>query len=100
MIERYSNVSIKKETLIKEFEYTEKQLSLLVSRGFLLPQINMTDRYWFSMPGQGKFMSNLSNGRTEILRIIKKRHTKDIMEKVINNVYLYIYLFTERENSC
>ncbi|KAI7888454.1 serine-threonine protein kinase 19-domain-containing protein [Mucor mucedo] len=83
VIEKYISTSIKKEILRSEFEYNEKQVSFLVSRGFLLPHMNTPDLYWFSIPRQGKFMSNLSNGRTEILRIIKKRPTRDIMEKML-----------------
>lgn len=82
VIDKYTAISIKKDILINEFKYNEKQISLLVSFGFLLPHPKIIDLFWFSIRGQGKFMSNLLNGRTETLRIIKKRNTKDIMEKV------------------
>ncbi|KAI7901489.1 serine-threonine protein kinase 19-domain-containing protein [Cokeromyces recurvatus] len=77
---RYNEVSIFKGVLMKEFGLTEKNMSQLVTYGLLLPHIQM-DFYWFSVRKQGSFMSNLKNGRIEILRILKRRHTKDIMEK-------------------
>jgi hypothetical protein len=61
-----------------------------VSFGLLLPHMQV-GRYWFSVRKQGSFMSNITAGRLEILRILKKRNTKDIMEKVCytqrTNVY-------------
>lgn len=102
MIDKYTAVSIKKDILLTEFQYNEKQISLLVSTGFLLPHQSTPDLFWFSIRGQGRFMSNLSNGRTEILRIIKKRNTKDIMEKVKVNKYFLTFFFIiyTKEKSC
>ncbi len=53
----------------------------LVMNGFLLPHLQV-GLYWFSIRKQGHFMTNVSNGRSEITRILKKRATKDIMESV------------------
>lgn len=78
----HNTVSIKKEILVKDFNMNEKQIAQLVSSGYLLPHSSILGLYWFSVQNQGKFMANLSGGRIEILRIIKKRNTKDIMEKV------------------
>lgn len=89
----HNNVSIKKEILVKDFNMDEKQIAQLVSSGYLLPHSSVLGLYWFSVQNQGKFMSNLSGGRTEILRIIKKRNTKDIMEKLLKQKKLHKTIF-------
>ncbi|KAI9342431.1 serine-threonine protein kinase 19-domain-containing protein [Pilaira anomala] len=83
-------VSIDKEGL-KEFK--EKEVSELVQEGFLLPHRTTTDVYWFSVRGQGRFMSSMVSGRIEILRILKKRHTKDIFEKLLKQKKLHKTIF-------
>ncbi|CAO3656753.1 unnamed protein product [Mucor hiemalis] len=89
----HNNASIKKEILVKEFNMDDKQIAQLVSSGYLLPHSSILDLYWFSVHNQGKFMSNLSGGRIEILRIIKKRNTRDIMEKLLKQKKLHKTIF-------
>lgn len=64
-----------------DITYTTFKCSQLVNYGLLLPHLQV-GLFWFSIPKQGSFMTNLMNGRQEILRILKRRNTKDIMEKV------------------
>lgn len=49
--------------------------------GLLLPHLQ-PDLYWFSIRRQGLFMSHYTKGRAEILRMLKRRPTKDLLEKV------------------
>lgn len=49
--------------------------------GLLLPQKD-PELYWFAIRRQGLFMSNYTKGRVEILRMLKRRQTKDMLEKV------------------
>lgn len=41
-------------------------------------------------------MSSLSNGRLQILRILKRRNTKDIMEKVC---YTFVFIWNEKKKN-
>lgn len=61
--------------------FTDKELTQLCKYGLLLPHMKK-DSYWFAIRRQGVFMSSFLKGRAEMLRILKKRSTKDIMEKV------------------
>ncbi|KAI8986342.1 serine-threonine protein kinase 19-domain-containing protein [Pilobolus umbonatus] len=81
-------VSISRHTLLEDVKLTEKEISILVSYGLLLPHIQL-DLYWFSIRRQGHFMSNILGGRTELLRMLNKRHTKDILEKLLKTKRLH-----------
>ncbi|KAI8880074.1 hypothetical protein K501DRAFT_255623 [Backusella circina FSU 941] len=74
---QYNQTAIKKDVLIKA-NISEKQITYLISQGFLLPHTQL-NTYWFSIRKQGQFMSNIITGRNEIIRILKKRSTKDIL---------------------
>ncbi|ORZ01311.1 serine-threonine protein kinase 19-domain-containing protein [Syncephalastrum racemosum] len=62
------------------YEFNEKEISYLTQYGLLLPHTELGS-YWFSIRRQGYFMSNYTKGRIEILRILKRRPTKDILLK-------------------
>ncbi|KAI9250325.1 serine-threonine protein kinase 19-domain-containing protein [Sporodiniella umbellata] len=79
--EYYTQTSISVESMY-EFGLDDKVIKQLVKHGFLLPHIQ-ENLYWFSIKNQGCFMANIRKGREEILKIIKKRTTKDIMENVL-----------------
>ncbi|KAI8366129.1 serine-threonine protein kinase 19 [Blakeslea trispora] len=81
-VQHVNEVTVSKDKLMDTFSMTEKQIAQLVSFGLLLPHTHI-DLYWFSIRGQGLFMSKLNSGRTEILRMLKKRHTHNIMEKLL-----------------
>ncbi|KAI8643894.1 serine-threonine protein kinase 19-domain-containing protein [Parasitella parasitica] len=79
----YNQVSITKETLVESCHFSEQNISQLVASGLLIPHHIQMGVFWFSVHNQGSFMSSLSNGRLQILRILKRRSTKDIMEKLL-----------------
>ncbi|CEJ04283.1 hypothetical protein RMCBS344292_18250 [Rhizopus microsporus] len=80
--ERYFNqVTISTHDL-NEFGLNDLGIKELVNNGLLIPHLQV-NLYWFSIRKQGYFMSNIAHGRTEILRMISKRPTKDIMETLL-----------------
>ncbi|KAI9497249.1 serine-threonine protein kinase 19-domain-containing protein [Zychaea mexicana] len=76
---RHNDVAVSQKS--EEFTFNDKEVSCLVKHGLMLPHIQKTDTYWFAIRRQGMFMSHYLKGRTEILRILKKRPTHDILEK-------------------
>lgn len=56
--------------------------SQLIRYHIILPHTTIPNTYWFAVRRNGLFMSYLRKGRSEILRAIKKRMTKDMLEKV------------------
>ncbi|CEG75157.1 hypothetical protein RMATCC62417_10252 [Rhizopus microsporus] len=80
--ERYFNqVTISTHDL-NDFGLNDLGIKELVNNGLLIPHLQV-NLYWFSIRKQGYFMSNIAHGRTEILRMISKRPTKDIMETLL-----------------
>ncbi|KAI8376140.1 serine-threonine protein kinase 19-domain-containing protein [Radiomyces spectabilis] len=78
---RYTEVAVTRKALMQEeFKFTERELIQLVNHGLLLPHLQLGS-YWFSIRKQGFFMSHYTKGRIEMLRMIKKRATKDMLEK-------------------
>ncbi|KAI8069258.1 serine-threonine protein kinase 19-domain-containing protein [Gongronella butleri] len=75
-----SESSISRQALLDIF--SEKEVSQLCIYGLLIPHMKK-DAYWFAIRGQGAFVSNFLKGRLEILRMLKKRPTKDILEKML-----------------
>ncbi|OAD79917.1 hypothetical protein PHYBLDRAFT_58958 [Phycomyces blakesleeanus NRRL 1555(-)] len=73
---------ISRDALIKGCCTQEEELIQLVKAGVLLPHLRL-DLYWVSIPGQGMFFSDVRKGREEFLQMLKKRPTKDILEKVV-----------------
>ncbi|KAG1049518.1 hypothetical protein G6F43_008155 [Rhizopus delemar] len=83
----YSQVTISAKDL-NSFGINDADIKQLVMNGFLLPHLQV-GLYWFSFRKQGHFMTNISNGRSEITRILKKRATKDIMESLLKSKRLH-----------
>ncbi|GAN10772.1 Ser/Thr protein kinase [Mucor ambiguus] len=81
--EKFNQVSVTKQALKEACSFTEQNVSQLVASGLLIPHHTQMDVYWYSIHNQGSFMSSLSKGRLQILRILKRRNTKDIMEKLL-----------------
>ncbi|KAI8091168.1 serine-threonine protein kinase 19-domain-containing protein [Gilbertella persicaria] len=88
VVDQYKSVSILKSTLIQDFKLTERNLAQLVSYGLLLPHSRL-DSFWFSIREQGSFMSKLNAGRNEIQRMLKRRHSHDMMEKLLKQKKLH-----------
>ncbi|KAI8097529.1 serine-threonine protein kinase 19 [Halteromyces radiatus] len=97
---RYFDTTIARQALISPNttsssteQFTEKELIQLCKYGLLLPHMKK-DSYWFAIRRQGTFMSSFLKGRTEVLRMLKKRSTKDIMEKLFKTKKLRQTVFS------
>ncbi|CDH49988.1 hypothetical protein RO3G_14445 [Lichtheimia corymbifera JMRC:FSU:9682] len=77
---KYPEVTIKRSSLE---EFTDNEISQLIRYHIILPHTTIANTYWFAVRRNGMFMSYLRKGRSEILRALKKRMTKDMLEKQI-----------------
>ncbi|KAL1929023.1 hypothetical protein VTP01DRAFT_2082 [Rhizomucor pusillus] len=92
--ERCWDVAVSKKTLTSsKYHFSDKELRHLVGYGLLLPQKD-PELYWFAIRRQGLFMSNYTKGRVEILRMLKRRQTKDMLEKLLKAKQLKKTVFT------
>ncbi|CAO3629045.1 unnamed protein product [Cunninghamella echinulata] len=91
---QHFDTTITKQSLISEkYNFTEEEQTQLCQYGLLLPHMNK-NLYWFAIRRQGIFMSSYQKGRIEILRILKKRSTKDILEKLLKSKKLRQTIFS------
>ncbi|ORX59640.1 hypothetical protein DM01DRAFT_325048 [Hesseltinella vesiculosa] len=72
---------------------SEKEVSQLCIYGLLIPHIQK-DTYHFAIRRQGVYMSNYLKGRLELVRMLKRRPTKDILEKLLKTKRLRNTVFT------
>ncbi|KAI8341801.1 serine-threonine protein kinase 19-domain-containing protein [Chlamydoabsidia padenii] len=87
--EQYFDTTVTRQALLSpaaapsnQGNFTDKELIQLCKYGLLLPHMKK-DSYFFAIRRQGVFMSYFLKGRAEMLRILKKRSTKNIMEKLL-----------------
>ncbi|EFJ28334.1 hypothetical protein SELMODRAFT_93085 [Selaginella moellendorffii] len=62
---------------------TDKQISVLINAGFLVRQMSDSEDYWFSIPGIGWAMKNLTQGRKEVTQLLRKRQSKEALLSVL-----------------
>ncbi|KAI9318742.1 serine-threonine protein kinase 19-domain-containing protein [Dichotomocladium elegans] len=74
--------------------FHEKEIRRLVNSNLILPHSRMLDTYWFAVRNNGLFMSSYRKGRVDMLRTLKKRRTKDILEKLLKEKKLKSTLFS------
>ncbi|KAG2180460.1 hypothetical protein INT44_003464 [Umbelopsis vinacea] len=77
---KFTDVVIARKALTKIVGFNETEISQLVMYGLLV--IHSQDSYLFAIRGAGTFMTPFIKGRVEILRTLKRRQTRDILEKV------------------
>ncbi len=58
-----------------------KNFRVLVNSGLL--QCRDVGSWWLGIPGAGVFMKHFTKGRQNILRMIRKRKFKEILQRVI-----------------
>ncbi|KAL1918661.1 uncharacterized protein VTP21DRAFT_2683 [Calcarisporiella thermophila] len=75
----YTDVTIAKTSLQKEMQITDEEIKVLIQYGLLV--LSSPFSYGFSVRGAGLFMSNFLKGRVEILRMLKRRQYKEILQK-------------------
>jgi len=76
---KFTDVVISRKALEKVVGFNENEISHLVIYGLLV--IHTQDSYLFAIRRAGSFMTPFIKGRVEILRTLKRRQTRDILEK-------------------
>ncbi|XP_078439930.1 serine/Threonine-kinase isoform X2 [Wolffia australiana] len=61
----------------------DEHVSLLVNAGFLTRQLVDPDMYWFSIPNVGSVLKGLSQGRKEVMGMLKRRAHGEMMMGVM-----------------
>ncbi|KAI8582129.1 hypothetical protein K450DRAFT_229147 [Umbelopsis ramanniana AG] len=89
---KFTDVVISRKALTKTVGFTETEISQLVMYGLLV--IHSQDAYLFAIRGAGTFMTPFIKGRVEILRTLKRRQTRDILEKQWRTKKLRNSIFT------
>ncbi|CAB3983728.1 Hypothetical predicted protein [Paramuricea clavata] len=74
-----TDVSISTKTLSEEHDIKEKDITVLVKSGLL--QCRDVGSWWLGIPGAGVFMKHFTKGRQNILRMIRKRKFKEILQR-------------------
>ncbi|CAO3634513.1 unnamed protein product [Cunninghamella blakesleeana] len=91
---QHFDTTVSKQSLLSgKYNFNEEEQTQLCQYGLLIPHISK-DLYRFTVRGQGNFMSYYQKGRIEILRILKKRNTKDILEKLLKSKKLRQTVFS------
>ncbi|CAO3692957.1 unnamed protein product [Umbelopsis ramanniana] len=89
---KFTDVVISRNALTKIVGFNETEISQLVMYGLLV--IHSQDAYLFAIRGAGTFMTPFIKGRVEILRTLKRRQTRDILEKQWRTKKLRNSIFT------
>ncbi|KAH8553917.1 serine-threonine protein kinase 19-domain-containing protein [Umbelopsis sp. PMI_123] len=89
---KFTDVAISRNALTKIVGFNETEISHLVIYGLFV--IHTQDSYLFAIRGAGTFMTPFIKGRVEILRILKRRQTRDILEKQWRTKKLRNSIFT------
>jgi len=66
------------ELLPPEPVVCERMVSHLVHRGLLLARSDTRDVYWLAVPGSGRLIQDIAQGRVEMERLIRRRKHKEI----------------------
>ncbi|XP_010526498.1 PREDICTED: serine/threonine-protein kinase 19 homolog isoform X2 [Tarenaya hassleriana] len=56
----------------------EEHITLLINAGLLTRQLIDPDMYWFAIPSIGRLLKGLSQGRKELLSILKRKKHKEM----------------------
>lgn len=57
----------------------EEHISQLINAGLLIRQLIDQNKYWFSIPNIGSVLKGLSQGRNELLSVLRRRKYKEMM---------------------
>ncbi|CAI0434469.1 unnamed protein product [Linum tenue] len=57
----------------------DEHISLLINGGLLTRQLIDPNMYWFAIPNIGSILKGLSQGRKELLSLLKRRRYKEMM---------------------
>ncbi|RDD43913.1 Serine/threonine-protein kinase 19 [Trichoplax sp. H2] len=79
VLPKCTDVSINRETLFDKIGLSEQDLTYLMSIGTLT--IRDVDSWWIAIPNAGQFMKHFIRGRECVIKILKKRKYKEILEQ-------------------
>ncbi|XP_028395258.1 serine/threonine-protein kinase 19-like [Dendronephthya gigantea] len=80
------DVSVSTKTLSQENKIGEADITVLVNSGLL--QCRDVGSWWLGIPGAGVFMKNFTRGRQTILRMIRRRKFKEILQRDLESYKL------------
>ncbi|XP_056106493.1 serine/threonine-protein kinase 19-like [Rhinichthys klamathensis goyatoka] len=73
-----SDLSFNKEKMMKEFLFTDSEITQLVKSGVLT--VRDTGSWWLSIPNSGKFIKYFIKGRKAVLGMVKKSRYGEILK--------------------
>lgn len=79
VLPNHTDVSISKKDASIKFKLNEEEITHLVNTGVLTTRD--VGSWWLSIPGAGVFMKNFSNGRKALIRMIRQRKFREILER-------------------
>ncbi|CAA6662487.1 unnamed protein product [Spirodela intermedia] len=74
----------------------EEHVSLLINAGFLTRQLVDPSMYWFSIPNIGLLLKGLSQGRKELVSLLRKRKHREMMLAALEKKRLRLSLLDMR----
>ncbi|KAL9956715.1 hypothetical protein ACROYT_G038236 [Oculina patagonica] len=79
VLPNHIDVSISKKVAAGKYKLSEEEITHLVNTGVLTTRD--IGSWWLSIPGAGVFMKNFTNGRTALIRMLRQRKYREILEK-------------------
>eukprot|EP00160_Parvularia_atlantis_P000030 Unigene10023_Nuclearia_a/m.30622 Unigene10023_Nuclearia_a/g.30622 ORF Unigene10023_Nuclearia_a/g.30622 Unigene10023_Nuclearia_a/m.30622 type:complete len:134 (-) Unigene10023_Nuclearia_a:48-449(-) len=76
-----TDVAIGRAKLAEEMGATEEEIAFLVRSGFMT--LRDGSSLWFSVPQLGSYVVQLTNGRSDVLAILRRRKFHEIAERVL-----------------
>ncbi|XDV14174.1 hypothetical protein PO909_002360 [Leuciscus waleckii] len=73
-----SDLSFNKEKMLKEFHFTDSEITQLVKSGVLT--VRDAGSWWLSIPNSGKFIKYFIKGRKTVLGMVKKSRYGEILK--------------------
>lgn len=78
LIPSCSDLSFNKEKMLKEFLFTDSEITQLVKSGVLT--VRDAGSWWLSIPNSGKFIKYFIKGRKAVLGMVKKSKYGEILQ--------------------
>ncbi|MBN3311537.1 ZP2 protein, partial [Atractosteus spatula] len=78
-----SDLSFNKEKMLKEFLFTDQEITQLVKAGVLT--VRDAGSWWLSIPNTGRFTKYFLQGRKAVLGMIKKSRYGEVLQSSLEN---------------
>lgn len=73
-----TDLSFSKDTMLREFLFTDSEITLLVKSGVLT--VRDAGSWWLSIPNSGKFTKYFIQGRKAVLAMVKKSKYSEVLQ--------------------